>query len=145
MRPPGKALALAGLVAFSFGGCRMGMCSSESKSARPLQWTSIAADDVEVTPLRRSTRFAVTLPPEASPARRIEIRFPRPLEAARVEALGTGPNHAFTRLHETRVRGNTLAFETPSLTLLRLDLVVHHHLRPSPLPPEVRVGREVRP
>jgi hypothetical protein len=144
MRPARALLLLSGLAAFSFGGCRLGMCSSERPS-RPLQWTSIAADDVEVTPLGRTTRFTVSLPREASPARRIEVRFPRDLQAAKVEVLGTGPNHALTRLHRTRVRGNTLAFETPPLTLLRLDVVVHHHLRPRPLPPEVWVGREVGP
>ena len=121
----------------------MGLCAAKARP--PLAWTEISADDVEVTQLEHSTSYAVRLPPEASPARRIEVRFPRALEAAKVEALGSGPNHALTRLYETRVRGNTLAFETPPLTLDRLDLVVHHHLRPRPLPPGVRVGKEVRP
>jgi hypothetical protein len=143
MRPGKPLLLVAGLAAFSFGGCRLGLCSGRSQPA--LTWTSIPADQVEVTPLEHSTSFSVTLPPAASPARRIELRFPRPLEAAKVEALGSGPHHHFTPLHETRVRGTTLAFDTPSLTLDRLDVVVHNHLRPPPLPPEVRVGKEVRP
>jgi hypothetical protein len=142
MRPGRALLLLAGLAAFSFGGCRMGMCSSRSKPA--LTWTAIPADQVEVTPLEHSTSFAVKLPPGASPARRIEVRFPRPLEAAKVEALGSGPNHRLIPLYETRVRGTTLAFDTPPLTLDRLDVVVHQHLRPAPLPPAVRVGKEVR-
>ena len=104
----------------------------------------ISADDVEVNQREHTTSYTVRVPPEASPARRIEVRFPRGLEAAKVEALGSGPNHALTRLYQTRVRGNTLAFDTPALTLDRLDLVVHHHLRPRPLPPAVRVGKEVR-
>jgi hypothetical protein len=142
MRPGRSLLLLAALAAFSFGGCRRGLCSTERP---PLTWTSIAADRVEVTPLEHSTRFSVALPPAASPARRIELRFPRPLEAARVEAMGSGPHHRLTPLHETRVRGTTLAFDTPPLTIDRLDVVVHHHLRPPPLPPEVRVGKAVRP
>jgi len=144
MRPARALLALVGLVAFSFGGCRLGMCASE-RPACPVEWTWIAADDVVVTSRGRTTRFTVSLPRGGSPIRQIEVRFPRDLRAAKVEVLGTGPNHAFTRLHQTRVRGNTLAFETPTLTLLRLDVVVHHHLRPRPLPPEVWVGREVGP
>jgi hypothetical protein len=143
MRPARTILLLAGLAAFSLGGCRLGRCCSRSKPA--LTWTAIPADRVEVTPLEHSTSFGVPLPPGASPARRIEVRFPRSLEAAKVEALGSGPHHRFTPLHEARVRGNTLAFDTPPLTLDRLDLVVHNHLRPAPLPPEVRVGKEVRP
>jgi hypothetical protein len=142
MRPGKALLLLAGLAAFSFGGCRMGLCSSRKPA---LTWTTIPADRVEVTALEHSTRFAIALPSAASPARRIELRFPRSLEAAKVEALGSGPNHRLTPLHETRVRGNTLAFDTPPLTLERLDVVVHNHLRPPPLPPEVRVGKEVRP
>jgi hypothetical protein len=143
MRPGKALLLLAGLAAFSFGGCRLGRCCGRGKPA--LSWTAIPADQVEVTPLEHATSFAVALPPEASPARRIEVRFPRPLEAAKVEALGSGPRHRFTPLHEARVRGNTLAFDTPPLTLDRLNVVVHNHLRPAPLPPEVRVGKEVRP
>jgi hypothetical protein len=143
MRPANLILLLAGLAAFSFGGCRRGWCGSRSKP--PLAWTAIPADQVEVSPLEGSTSFRVTLPPDASPARRIELRFPRPLDAAKVEAVGSGPRHRLTPLHETRVRGNTLAFDTPPLTLDRLDVVVHHHLRPPPLPPEVRIGKEVRP
>jgi hypothetical protein len=143
MRPANLILLLAGLAAFSFGGCRRGWCGSQSKPA--LTWTAIPADQVQVTPLEHATSFAVTLPPSAAPARRIELRFPRALEAAKVEALGSGPNHRLTPLHETRVRGNTLAFDTPPLTLDRLDVVVHNHLRRPPLPPEVRVGKEVRP
>jgi hypothetical protein len=143
MRPAKVLLLLAGLAAFSFGGCRRGLCSSRSKPA--LTWTAIPADQVEVTPLEHATSFAVKVPPGAAPARRIELRFPRSLEAAKVEALGSGPHHRLTPLHATRVRGNTLAFDTPPLTLDRLDVVVHHHLRPPPLPPEVRVGKEVRP
>jgi hypothetical protein len=142
MRPGKAILLLAGLAAFAFGGCRLGMCAGRSKP--PLTWTAIPADQVEVTSLEHSTSFAVKLPPSASPARRIELRFPRPLDAAKVEALGSGPNHRLAPLYETRVRGNTLAFDTPALTLDRLDVVVHHHLRPPPLPPEVRVGK-VRP
>ena len=145
MSAPPTVMLLAALLALSLSGCRKGWCAGQGPSSLPLTWISIAPDDVEVTPLGRRTTFAVQLPPEASPARCIEVRFPRALEAARVEALGTGPNHAFTRLSETRVRGNTLVLETPPLTLLRLDLVVHHHLRSPPLPPQVRVGAEVRP
>jgi len=139
MRPGKLLLVLAALAGFSAGGCRAGWCRSQPRP--PLAFTTIAADDVEVTRLDHASRFAVALPPGASPVRRIELRFPKPLEAAKVEALGSGPNHHFTQLHETRVRGTTLAFDLPPLTLQRLDVVVHHHLRPPPLPPEVRVGR----
>jgi len=137
-------LFLGALMAF-LAGCPKGVCASRAPASRQLTWITIPPDDVQVTPLGRRIVFGVQLPPQASPARCIEVRFPRPLEAARVEVLGTGPNHASTRLHQTRVRGNTLVLEIPPLTLIRLDLVVHHHLRPAPLPPSVRVGAQLRP
>jgi hypothetical protein len=145
MRPTrlGAVLVLAGLLAFSIGACRRGMCS---QPARPLRWTSIASDRLEVVPLEHSIRFGIPLPPgvsAAGPGRRLELRFPRALDAAKVETYGSGPGHPLTPLHEARVRGNTLALTLPPLTLDRLDVVVHHHLRPAPLPPEVRVGKEV--
>lgn len=143
MRPGRIIVLIAALAGFGLGGCRKGWCTAAPSPV--LTWTTVGADDVEVVRLEHSSRFGVSLPPSASPVRRIELRFPRPLEAAKVEALGSGPNHHFTRLKETRVRGNTLAFDLPPLTLQRLDVVVHHHLRPPPLPPEVRVGKAVQP
>jgi hypothetical protein len=43
------------------------------------------------------------------------------------------------------VRGEVLEVPLPPLTLERIEVVVHHHLRPQPLPPEVRLGRVPSP
>jgi len=124
----------------------MGLCSSgtKGKGTAAVAWTAIPSDTVEVVPAEHSVRFGITVPPAlaaAAPGRQLELRFPRALDSAKVAVSGSGPGHPLTPLHETRVQGNTLALALPPLTLDRLDVVVHHHLRARPLPPEVRIGR----
>jgi hypothetical protein len=139
MRPRRLLLVLAALATFSAGGCRRGLCAPGTTA-----WTVIPADRVVTTPLGGSVRFAVDLPPAPATARRIEVRFSRPLEAAQVQAYASGPRHPLALLAETRVRGATLALATPPLTLERLEIVVHHHQRRPPLPPQVLVAKAVR-
>jgi hypothetical protein len=153
MRPAEWAVLGAVMLAAAFGGCRKGLAMGESRPARasaPLVWRTIPADVVEVLWSRRhhSTGFGVPIPPPAwneGFARQMELRFSTPLESAKVSAFGVGPRHRVPLLDERRVRGAAVSLALPALTLDRVEVVVHHHLRTPPLPPEVRVGREVRP
>ena len=143
MRRAKLVLVLVGLVAFSMGGCRRGMCA---QPVRPLVWTALPADAVEVTELEHVVRFEVPLPAQTARAgrtRRIELRFSRPLDSAKVETFGSGPRRLMIKVQE-RVRGEALAVDLPPLEFERVAVIVHHHLRPVPLPPEVRIGQEVR-
>lgn len=141
MRPAKTVLLLAGLAALALGGCPRGQCAETP--AGPLTWTAITPDAVEATPLEHSIRFAFALP--AGQARRVQLCFSRPLDGAELEIFGTGPRHLLTKIDERRVSGDSVSVELPPLTFERVDLVVHHHQRPVPLPPRVRVGQEVRP
>jgi hypothetical protein len=76
--------------------------------------------------------------------RRVELRFGGALNGARVDAYASGPRHQLPVMEDRRFRGDTVVVALPELTLDRVEVVVHHHLRPTPLPPGVRLGREVR-
>lgn len=150
MKPVTLAMVAAALLALSIGGCRRGMCMGQTKPAdgAALVWTTVPADQVELMWSQRghASGFGVPLPapaPGEGPVRRVAVRFPSPLDSAKVEVIGIGPRHRVA-LDDRRVRGRELAVALPALTLERIELVVHHHLRTPPLPPEVRVGREVR-
>jgi hypothetical protein len=141
-----NVVLLAGLATGGLGGCPPGRCA-ESAPSGPLTWTTIGADAVEATSLEHAVRFGFALPPASAhvgPPRRIQLCFARPLDSAEVEIFGTGPRHLLTKFDERRVPGTAAAIELPPLTFDRVDVVVHHHLRPVPLPPRVRVGQEVR-
>jgi hypothetical protein len=143
MRPAKVMLVVAGLAAFSMGGCRRGMSAPRAA----LQWTTIAPDRVSAIGHHHWVLYGVKLPPElgrASAGRRVELRFQRPLDAAKVTIYGSGPGHQLAPLEERRVGGKILALALPPLTFDRLDIEVNNHLRPTPLPPEVRIGQEVR-
>ena len=136
---------LAALAVVTFGGCRLGMGAAR-RPAAPLRWTVIAPDAVEVVEARphHTVRFGVWVSAEAGRPRRLELRFARPLDSARVDAYATGPHHEVTLVEGARVPGQALAVALPPLALDRIEVVVHHHLRPAPLPPEVRLGQEGR-
>jgi hypothetical protein len=137
-----RAPIFVGLV-FTLGGCAAGRCADDTPGA--LAWTTIAPDAIESAPSAHVIRFGIDLPASARPARRLVLCFAHPLDGAEVETFGTGPRHWLTELDERRVSGAALAVELPPLAFRRLDVVVHHHLRPVPLPPHVRIGAEVRP
>ena len=152
--PGALVMLLASALALGAGGCRKSLGMTGAKAARalgPLVWTAIPADDIAVlvSRPRHSTRFAIAVPPApaegtAGAVRQVEVRFARPLDSAKVNAFAAGPRHRVMLLEEKRVRGDALALAVPALTLDRIELEVHHHRRTPPLPPEVRIGREVR-
>jgi hypothetical protein len=75
----------------------------------------------------------------------LELHFAGRLEAAPIDVRAYGPGHAVTLTRNLRVRGPLLALPVPALTRDRVEVVVHHHLRPQPFPPDVYLAREVRP
>jgi hypothetical protein len=133
----GGALSAVGLAAL-LGGCR-----GEDEAA--LVWTALDAGEVEVFEDRAHglTRYRVELPPaeRARASGRLSITFQERLDGAKVDAEGVGPRHRLTLLREHRVAGAALAIPLPAARLDRVELLVHHHLRPPPLVASVRLGR----
>lgn len=156
-RPVKVAMVVSALLALSIAGCRRGLCMGKPGAAvaapvapaPALAWTTVPADEVEVmwSGRHHSTAFGVALPPPAAGEgnlRQVELRFGGSLQSAKVDVVGIGPRHRVALLDEKRVRGNAVAVPVPALTLERVEVVVHHHARAVPLPPQVRVAREVR-
>jgi hypothetical protein len=143
MSSPKLLLLGATLATFALGGCPRGICAQQDAPGS-LTWTAIPPDAVETTAQAHAIHFAIARP-AAGPARRIELCFARPLDGAEVELFGTGPRHLMTKVDERRVSGDHLSVELPPLSFDRFDVIVHHQLRPAPLPPRVRIAEEVRP
>jgi hypothetical protein len=157
-RAPGSAVAAAALAAIAAlsAGCGgrwlLGPFQREAAAEEPLSWAPLpAATAVDVVESGHgSVHLRVPLPP-TSPAtgagagagalRRVEVRFHDPLNGALVDAEVVGAPGWLTVVDGKRIGGDTVAVPIPPGDLDRLELTVHHHLRPLPVVREVRLGR----
>jgi hypothetical protein len=146
------AIVLAGLLACLVSGCEragprwlFGPFAHAAPAAETLTWTSQAGDALDVieSQLSGAVTYVVALPPNARATglRRVELRFHDPLNGARVDAHAIGASGRHPLLDGRRIGGDTVAIPVPPLDLDRLQLTVHHHLRPLPVVAEVRFGR----
>lgn len=75
-------------------------------------------------------RFEFSVPPGA---RSFTVKFDRPLDGAKVDAVLDGPRGSLTLLDEKRFGGNELTLATGLPDATRLIVTVHHHLRDAPV------------
>jgi hypothetical protein len=160
LRAPTAAVAVAALAAVVAlpAGCRgrwlLGPFQRRAAAEEPLAWAPLpAATAVDVFESGHgSVRFRVPLsatPPGdgtaagavAGALRRVEVRFHDPLDGAAVDAVAVGAPGWLTVVDGKRIGGDTVSVPIPPGDLDRVELTVHHHLRPLPVVREVRLGR----
>jgi hypothetical protein len=144
-------VALLGLITF-VSGCRDGWLAGPLQRRAPaagagaLAWTPAPADTaVEVQDDDGGTvRYRMQLPVAdggAAPLRGVELRFHEPLDGARVDAWAVSDRGWLVVLAGRRIGGDTVVVPLPPGGQDRIELAVHHHLRPLPVVRSVRLGR----
>jgi len=148
MRGQGAIALLAGLLAAVTGGCdrhALGALQGNGAGAESLAWTRIdpAGVATEEDPSRGIAHFQIDVPAAAGagPLRQLELRFVQALDGARVDVDAIGARHEVTLLRGKRAGGATIVIPLAPLPLDRIEVTVHHHLRPAPLLQELRLGR----
>jgi hypothetical protein len=151
-RRSGIALLTGLLLAAATAGCdgrALGAFQRNGARAEPLVWTALdpAGVGMQEDPSRRIARFLIDVPAAvgAGPLRQLELCFAQPLDGARVDADAMGARHAVTLLQGKRAGGATVLIPLAPLPLDRIEVTVHHHLRPAPLLQELRLGRARAP
>jgi len=141
----GLLVAAAALGAGCRRGWLFGPLGREPPPVENLAWTEAPADALAVTEgePRGAVSYAVALPPAAGapPLRRVELRFAQSLDGARVDVQAIGPRGWLTLVDGRRTGGDTVSIPIPPVDADRLQVTVHHHLRPLPVVAEVRFGR----
>jgi hypothetical protein len=140
------------------GGCREAwwlgpFARKPAAPPAPVTWTAVPGEAIEVIEQghgERTIRYRVRLPAADEGAggggpSRLELRFREPLEGAKVHALGAGPRHHLRLIDGRRVRGDTVTVALAPFPLDDVFVEIHHHMRPTPIVAEVRLGRPVGP
>ncbi len=113
---------------------------------RSLTYTRVAPAELEITEDHHGGTVHYRVRPPVVPGgvdlRLVELRFRDPLDGARVDARGAGARQTLTLLHGRRIGGDRLTIPVGALPLESIDVVVHHHLRPTPLVEQVTLGWE---
>jgi hypothetical protein len=121
--------------------------------AAPLEervaWEALPGADVDAYEIAHgmdgAIRVRARLPDGTTGIERVEVRFHAPLDGARVDAWAVGDRGWQTLLDGRRVAGDTVAIPVPPGPIDRVELTVHHHLRPLPVVRDVRFGRPPTP
>jgi hypothetical protein len=148
MRGRSGIALLAALLATATAACdrhALGAFQGNGAAAEPLVWTAIdpAGVRTDEDSSRGIASFQIDVPAAvgAGPLRQLELRFVQPLDGAKVDVDAIGARHAVTLLRGKRAAGATVVIPLAPLPLDRIEVTVHHHLRPAPLLQNVRLGR----
>jgi hypothetical protein len=151
MRAVRRILLGAALALLAGAGCRKGWCAAACDRTRSparanLTWTTASSDAITIAEEHdgRRVRYGVQLPAAAS-LRQVQLRFREGLQGAKVDARGRSLRAEVSLLHDRRFGGNVVTVDLPGVRLEYLAVVVHHHLRPTPILRDVRFGSEVQP
>lgn len=86
--------------------------------------------------------FEIDLPPGT---RTMALRFAKPLDGAKIDAVIEGPRGRVTLLDERRASGLVLSLPIPNVEATLATVTVHHHLRDVPWLETASLEREVVP